>query len=181
MLRQIRGPVKILLPVLSHFSFIKEKEIIQLSKLIAIGCDGTNVNTGKNNGILKRIEQFGVLVTCQRIATPPSIPKLMGKLVPNNILVLQESQWKRARICLSLSLSGSQQHYTACGKGISDLSSDQQYLDICLAISSGSFPTSKLYFKKDFNCVVRITYYRRTPTAVISNPDILIISSPSYH
>uniref|UniRef100_A0A8D8YSB2 Uncharacterized protein n=1 Tax=Cacopsylla melanoneura TaxID=428564 RepID=A0A8D8YSB2_9HEMI len=105
----------------------------------------------------------------------------MGKLVPNNILVLQESQWKRARKCLSLSLSRSQQHYTACGKGIRPQLRPAQYLDICLAISSGSFPTSKLYFKKDFNCVVRITYYRRTPTAVISNPDILIISSPSYH
>uniref|UniRef100_A0A8D8YTN4 Uncharacterized protein n=1 Tax=Cacopsylla melanoneura TaxID=428564 RepID=A0A8D8YTN4_9HEMI len=144
----------------------------------------------KNNGLIKRVEQFVghklhwfvCLLHVNELPLRLFQKKLMGKLlVPNNILVLQESQWKRARICLSLSLSGSQQHYTACGKGISDLSSDQQYLDICLAISSGSFPTSKLYFKKDFNCVVRITYYRRTPTAVISNPDILIISSPSYH
>uniref|UniRef100_A0A8D8YTL5 Uncharacterized protein n=1 Tax=Cacopsylla melanoneura TaxID=428564 RepID=A0A8D8YTL5_9HEMI len=119
MLRQIRGPVKILLPVLSHFSFIKEKEI-PLSKLIAIGCDGTNVNTGKNNGLIKRVEQFVghrlhwfvCLLHVNELPLRLFQKKLMGKLlVPNNILVLQESQWKRARICLSLSLSRPQQHY----------------------------------------------------------------------
>lgn len=41
----------------SIISFIQQNEI-DLSKLIAIGCDGTNVNTGKKNGIIKRLEQF---------------------------------------------------------------------------------------------------------------------------
>jgi hypothetical protein len=38
-------------------NYITQKGIA-LSKLVAIGCDGTNVNTGKKNGIVKHLEVF---------------------------------------------------------------------------------------------------------------------------
>lgn len=38
-------------------TFIEEHKIM-LPKLIGIGCDGTNVNTGNKNGIIKRLEMY---------------------------------------------------------------------------------------------------------------------------
>lgn len=38
-------------------NFVAQKEI-SLSKLVAVGCDGTNVNTGQKNGIIRRLETF---------------------------------------------------------------------------------------------------------------------------
>lgn len=135
----------------SIIKFIKENEI-ELTKLIAIGCDGTNVNTGKNNGIIKRIEEFVghklhwfvCLLHANELPLRHLFQKIDGKTIGPKQYAGEIG--KALETCESLPIVDFQPISTLLPViEKTDLSSDQQYLlDICNAISTDRpFPTGR--------------------------------------
>ncbi|KAI5694093.1 hypothetical protein M8J75_010588 [Diaphorina citri] len=134
---------------LSITSFITQNDI-QLSKLIAVGCDGTNVNTGKNNGIIRRLELFVghklhwfvCLLHANELPLRHLFQKIDGKTTgPQHYAGIIG---KALETCETLPLIEFDPIPTTLPLiDKKDLSSDQQYLlDITLAISTGDFPTT---------------------------------------
>jgi hypothetical protein len=121
---------------------------INLSKLIAVGCDGTNVNTGNKNGIISQLELFVghklhwfvCLLHVNELPLRHLFQAVDGKTSgPNGF---SGPIGKALPTCETLDVIKYVPIRAALPEiDANDLSSDQKYLyDICRAVSSGVFP-----------------------------------------
>ena len=123
-----------------------EKRQINTGSLMAIGCDGTNVNTGAVGGVIRLLEEelghalqwFVCLLHCNELPLRHLIQKLDG--VTHGPKGYSGVIGKAIQTCEELPVVKYNPITFAnrpCLDGV-DLSTDQQYLyDICLAVSSG--------------------------------------------
>ena len=115
--------------------------------IIAVGCDGTNVNTGVSGGVIRLLEtRFGrplqwliCMLHCNELPLRHLLQKLDG--VTTGPKAFSGTIGKAIQTCEDLPVINYSPieveglHYT----NASDLSTDQQYLlNICRAVSSGS-------------------------------------------
>jgi len=133
----------------SIVAFIEESDL-NVDNLIAIGCDGTVVNTGKNGGAIRLVEEhfhhslqwFVCMLHANELPLrhlfeqldgvttgPRSFSGPVGSMLPN---------------CTKMPIAHFQTIQCDFPEiSIDDLSSDQQYLkDICIAVNTGHCPVS---------------------------------------
>lgn len=127
-----------------------KNESISLDSLIAVGCDGTNVNTGVNGGVIRLMEEAlnRPLQWCICLLHANELPlRHLLKFIDGKTKgpgVFSGPIGKAIQHCENLEVI---QYTPITGQALSfnledmKLSSDQKYLyDICKAISTGVFP-----------------------------------------
>jgi len=128
----------------SIVKFLTENNI-DLSKIIALGCDGTNVNTGKNDGIIRLLkEQFGrplQWLICQLHGNELPLRHLLqhldgvttGPRAFSGTIGKAIASWESLPIVLFAKIDCDIPAFSC-----TDLSTDQQYMfDICKAVITG--------------------------------------------
>ncbi|PZC78138.1 hypothetical protein B5X24_HaOG202589 [Helicoverpa armigera] len=127
------------------FSYLSEKNI-NLDSLVAIGCDGTNTNTGRKNGIIVQLERrFGKpmqWLICQLHANELPLRHLIQHLDGKTTgpVAFSGPIGKLLKTCETREITRFEP-IAVCLPDLSKikLSSDQQYLyDMCVAVSTGS-------------------------------------------
>lgn len=137
--------------IVNHFFTFFEKKHIQTNNLVAVGCDGTNVNTGCNNGIItlmemrlkKPLQWLVCLLHINELPLRHLFSHLDGKTVsPNTYSGIIGKQLDK---CETLPVVKFKSIESSCvfSYNLKDLSTDQQYLyDIFHAVRSGVCSTS---------------------------------------
>jgi len=130
-------------------AFIKDSHI-NIDGLMAIGCDGTVVKTGKNGGAIRLVEEHFKLslqwFVCMLHANELPLPYLFEQLdgVTKSLKCFSRPVGSMLPDCVKMPISQFQKKQCDFLEiSIDDLSGDQQYLkNICIAVNSAHCPVS---------------------------------------
>ena len=127
-----------------------EKEDLKTDNLIAIGCDGTNTNVGRNNGVIKLLEThfkkafhwFVCLLHANELPLRHLLHHLDGRTKgPNHLTGPIGSRLLKCETMPVVEFRAIKVSNLPANSDELDLSKDQRYLlEICHAVSKGSCP-----------------------------------------